>query len=401
MVSIENRGAQQVFNKRNAALDVYRGIAVLLVMFNHIFLIDAAKLTNPLLKFLRPVLAFLFTGGWIGVDLFFVLSGFLVSGLLFKEYGSTFRVNAPRFLIRRGFKLYPSFIVFLAVTLVLERAYYFYSSKDGFPYLEYFYDLIFLHNYAGGRWGHTWTLAVEEHFYILLTLFFLISIKFRLLTPRIFINVYLFLLVFCFGWRVYLNYVHPEYDFELHYTLTHARISALFFGVLLSYYYFYRQEKLLHFIQKYKLFLLLCCTFLLTNFVYVRDYNNWISIFNLSVNPLCFGALILIALHAKSRFFQSRFLSYIGRHSYNIYLWHVVTNIVAFQLFQKYLDNQYMWLLYILFFFILTFGVGVFFTKLVEEPFLKLRGKLYPVPRKDATLAAPAPVHPLAYRAKE
>ena len=299
MVSIENKGAQNVFNKRNSALDVYRGIAVILVMFNHIYLIDAANITNPIIKIFRPVAEVLFIGGWIGVDLFFVLSGFLVSGLLFREYGKTFQINASRFLIRRGFKLYPSFAVFLGITLVLERVYYFYTDQDNFPYLEYLVDLIFLHNYADGRWQHTWTLAVEEHFYILLTIFFVVCVKYRLLTLKTFAYTYTFLVVFCVANRIYLNMVHPEYNFDLHYTLTHIRLSALFFGVVLSYYHFYHQQALLDFIQKYRVALLLGCTFLLTNFVYIRDDNNWISIVNLSINPACFGILILMSLNSK------------------------------------------------------------------------------------------------------
>src|SRR5262249_45088549 len=58
--------------------------------------------------------------GSLGVDLFFVLSGFLVSGLLFREYLSRGRADVGRFLIRRGFKIYPAFYVFIALTVVLR-----------------------------------------------------------------------------------------------------------------------------------------------------------------------------------------------------------------------------------------------------------------------------------------
>src|SRR5215469_5547654 len=56
--------------------------------------------------------------GWAAVDVFFVLSGFLVSGLLFKEAKESGTVLLGRFLIRRGFKIYPAFWAMLAVTII-------------------------------------------------------------------------------------------------------------------------------------------------------------------------------------------------------------------------------------------------------------------------------------------
>jgi len=77
---------------RIKGLDFLRGIAILLVLFRH----------NPLGNNI------FYHFGWLGVDLFFVLSGFLVSGLLFTEYKKRGEVRIKRFLIRRGFKIYPN-----------------------------------------------------------------------------------------------------------------------------------------------------------------------------------------------------------------------------------------------------------------------------------------------------
>src|SRR5438874_1796726 len=84
---------------RLAALDVLRAVAVLLVLGRHFRTVDYG-IPAALSVLLRPWHAF----GWIGVDLFFVLSGFLVSGLLFAEYRRTGALRAWRFLGRRGFK---------------------------------------------------------------------------------------------------------------------------------------------------------------------------------------------------------------------------------------------------------------------------------------------------------
>lgn len=82
---------------RNPTIDVLRAFAVLLVFCRH------TEGTLLLSRF-----------GWAGVDLFFVLRGYLVSGLLFREYQQTQTIRAGRFLVRRGFKIYPQFYLFLA-----------------------------------------------------------------------------------------------------------------------------------------------------------------------------------------------------------------------------------------------------------------------------------------------
>ena len=94
-------------NKRNRTIDFLRGIAILSVLVHHIFLIRTLSNQN---FFLQKILLFS-KGGWIGVDLFFVISGFLISGLIFKEYKEHKTFSAGRFLIRRGFKIYPLYYV--------------------------------------------------------------------------------------------------------------------------------------------------------------------------------------------------------------------------------------------------------------------------------------------------
>ena len=87
---------------RNNRLDVLRCVAVLLVLMNH-----------------GRVSEFFNRTGWAGVDFFFVLSGFLISGLLFGEHEKHGTINFKRFFIRRGLKIYPAFYVFLILTAMV------------------------------------------------------------------------------------------------------------------------------------------------------------------------------------------------------------------------------------------------------------------------------------------
>src|SRR5216683_4653272 len=135
-------------------LDLLRALAVLLVLGRH---------TPPpepgVLAPLRVLGKIWYESGWIGVDLFFVLSGFLVSGLFFSEFRRHGDVRVWRFLVRRGFKIYPPFYAMLLATLIY---YHFPGGKVGELLRN---EAIFLQNYWGGIWNHTWSLDTEEHFY--------------------------------------------------------------------------------------------------------------------------------------------------------------------------------------------------------------------------------------------
>ncbi len=118
-------------NSRNQSLDVLRGIAILLVLGRHFDYF-------PLLR----------QAGWIGVDLFFVLSGFLISGLLFQEYKSTGKLNVRRFILRRGLKIWPSYYLLILATMLfyifIARA-----SEHPFPKHEIAISALFVRNYFG------------------------------------------------------------------------------------------------------------------------------------------------------------------------------------------------------------------------------------------------------------
>ena len=115
-------------NNRLRELDFLRGIAIILVLFRH-----------------QVVSDFIGKMGWVGVDLFFVLSGFLVSGLLFKEYLKHGNIKPKRFLIRRGFKIYPVYYLFYIVFLIPIFAAGTFSLKG------FLADMTFTHNYVLGQ----------------------------------------------------------------------------------------------------------------------------------------------------------------------------------------------------------------------------------------------------------
>ncbi|MBK5186895.1 MAG: acyltransferase [Gemmatimonadaceae bacterium] len=98
----------------------------------------------------------LFLFGWTGVDLFFVLSGLLIGGQLWKERKRTGTINVGKFILRRGFRIWPLYLVFVILSPALTGTW---SYKWG--------DWAFLSNYVSGRVEGGWSLSTEEQFYVL------------------------------------------------------------------------------------------------------------------------------------------------------------------------------------------------------------------------------------------
>jgi peptidoglycan/LPS O-acetylase OafA/YrhL len=134
------------------ALDAIRAAAILLVVGGH-YSKEVWRLGGG------PELAIqqlpLFTQGWTGVDLFFILSGYLIGRQLWKELFSTGDVQVTRFILRRGFRIWPLYFAFL-LGIVLFR------SPQDFRWP----DWLFLSNYLGGELPGGWSLSTEEQFYI-------------------------------------------------------------------------------------------------------------------------------------------------------------------------------------------------------------------------------------------
>ncbi len=107
-------------------------------------------------------------GGWLGVDVFFVLSGFLITTLLLTEQRHTGRIDLPAFFRRRVRRLLPAVVLFLAVMALVAAA-----VGDRTTMTGVMAGLLYVANWTralgidGGLVGHLWSLAIEEQFYLL------------------------------------------------------------------------------------------------------------------------------------------------------------------------------------------------------------------------------------------
>ncbi len=348
---------------RNLGLDLLRFVAVFLVLGRHLHLPANAS----------PILETWKRGGWVGVDLFFVLSGFLVSSLLFKEHARTGSVDISRFLVRRGFKIYPAFWCMLTFTLTIQNI-------QGTPPTRtaLLGELCFLQNYLAGIWPHTWSLAVEEHFYLGIAGLFAVTLAARVRNFDWIPLAFVMVATVCLAARLLTVYFNREYSHQSYVAATHLRIDSLFFGVLLSYLSHYRglQDRLCK--VPTGALLLLGVVLIAPMFCFTLERDHWIPV--LGVIPLYVGsgAILIAALRMpQSDHIAMKILASLGAASYSIYLWHLPVGEWGFTFLARVtgLDN---FGFYFLNYLIGSLVMGWLFSQAIEFPTLRLRDFLFP-----------------------
>lgn len=347
--------------RRWLLIDMLRGIAIVLVLFRH-----------------HPMQGFLHDQGWMGVDLFFVLSGFLVAGLVFDEHKRTGSFRGFHFLVRRGFKIYPSFYAFIAVTMLMVP---FTDRED--PLMNYLAELFYFQNYHEGLWAHTWSLAVEEHFYFLLVFAasFLIWRRVRF-SLRTMVVSCITLFIVILGLRI-MTSLGSDFNVRTHMFPTHLRLDSLLAGVLLAAWHRYRPQAFHSFFRKNRgllgisiiLFLLPTLLSPFGSFVMATFGFTGIYLAGAVSVGLAMTAVPLKGTHPLQRVFVQP-MAWIGQFSYTIYLWHLLT-LVVIRKATAWLgvgDGYIGFVAYAL----LSIGVGYLTSVALEQPLLRMRERWFP-----------------------
>jgi peptidoglycan/LPS O-acetylase OafA/YrhL len=334
--------------KRNQSLDVLRAVAVVLVLGCH------SDYYPMWTRF-----------GWVGVDLFFVLSGFLISGLLFEEYKNTGAIRASRFLLRRGLKIWPSYYLLLCAATII----YFYD-KSLMTKGQLLSTLFVVQNYLPGNpnyliLSHTWTLAVEEHFYLMLPFLLIALIALRKRNPfEVIPWLATFIAVACLLSRFRLD--HWNLPDHLAWP-THMRIDGLFGGVTLGYLYHFKSKAFATLTSNYFLAL---AAILISPALLVEQADPRMQTYGLTIIALGFIFLVAWAV-SRTPHRLLRPAARLGVYSYSIYLWH--TAVVDVFLLHRPTTFFKFWL-----YMATSIGAGSAMAYLVEIPYLKLRDRLFP-----------------------
>lgn len=306
--------------ERILALDGLRGFAIFMVLVWHYFHAQIWTIPGTQLSYIKQALGFT----WSGVDLFFVLSGFLIAGILIdnkdkKQYFSTF-------YIRRTCRIFPLYYLHLLLFLVLlfsglaetmpfNRQFQTDSSVPLWSYFVYVQNIFMgKANSFGPEWlSVTWSLAIEEQFYLLFPLLV------RFIPGQRLPYIFLWFIIIA----VYLRATMPGFTAFIN---TPWRADSLMIGALLA--FFIRQSGFIESVIShrrfvYSMFFVFLVVALLTNFSSARPFILTVTYLWLAI---LFALLILICVVFKDdlmpRLFRSRALMWLGSISYGVYLFH-------------------------------------------------------------------------------
>ena len=211
-------------------LDTLRALAIVLVMLFHL---NMQKLLPAVLE---PVARI----GWIGVDLFFVLSGFLIACQLFKPYLLGGRPSLREFYRRRAFRILPAFFVVLLLYMIMPLWREAPGPYAGWQYATFMWNLLLLGYPENRAFSHVWSLCVEEHFYLVFPL--LLFTLMRKPTMWKTTSVLLFFILGGIALRAWLfhSFMEPADDERGHmmmkfiYYPTYSHLDGLLVGVSLA-----------------------------------------------------------------------------------------------------------------------------------------------------------------------
>ncbi len=352
---------------RILGLDGIRAFAVLIVYFHH-----------------THIVPFMSKGGVIGVDVFFVLSGFLITSILLNlqmAESSQYKIYFT-FIRNRVLRLIPALFfmvlsVFIFISFVQQPRWKIEAIYEILPAIFNYMNFILAYDvYDAAYTRHTWSLAIEWQFYLIFSvlLIFLLG-KF----DRKVLYFLLSLIIIQVLWRTYLG-------LENHFALrvycgfdTHS--DGLLMGGVLGMMVYYKYERILKILSQF-------APIGLIFFIWILLFEGGAKFVDTSLGllltNLCAVSIIaFIVTHQEScfvKFLEWKPLSFLGVISYGFYLWHYP--VVKIMLYSGY-DNfgaffgsfEYVKYMIVLCTFLVTLLLTLFSWYAVEKPFLKLKHK--------------------------
>lgn len=357
-------------------LDHLRAIAIILVMIFHF--------GKGVPSWLEPVKQI----GWTGVDLFFVLSGYLIGYQLLKEISNTNTISFKRFYIKRFFRIIPAYVAVLILYYSLPNL----REGSGLPPLWKF--LTFTQNFgldaqSQNSFSHAWSLCIEEQFYLLLPITIFTIFYFKLQKGTIYLIATLIILGVVFRMYNWNEYVQPFIEsgnrkqmvfgfIEKIYYPSYNRMDGLTIGVGIAAIFSFK-PKLKDFLTKHSnIVLVIGLVFFIFAYKVCMNFISYkTAIYGFPLFSVAYGLIVIAAISPSSILhrFKSKTTFFIATISYGIYLSHKqLFHLTKIGIEKAGIDNIEIWMFWI------CAGIalvgGLILHLIIEKPFLELRSKI-------------------------
>jgi peptidoglycan/LPS O-acetylase OafA/YrhL len=304
-------------------LDGLRAISAFSVILFHISIWVKYE-TSYFNKWISFFISFGWKGGDLGVMFFFILSGFLITYLLFIEIENNKSINIFKFYIRRILRIWPLYYITLFIGFILFPSLLMFLNVDFKETANIYLYILFLTNIdhiyyvlpKSGILGVQWSVSIEEQFYLIWPI--LLSV-FKSKISFIILCILLF---------IFSEYYSIEnHDNGLLHFSIFNNIRFLIFGAILAFFSFYFKNFLFFQQISKKVIIIIYLIFL----IIIYNFRNLEYFFHFSVLELLiiffFGFVILEQNYSNNSFFKMKkftVISYFGKLSYGLYLMHMV-----------------------------------------------------------------------------
>lgn len=353
-------------------LDHLRALAIILVLFFHYKIFFGYPAWFPKI----------FEFGWVGVDLFFVLSGFLISSQLFALIKKEGRFSLKEFYLKRFFRIIPIFLFVVGIYFCFP----FFREREALPPIWKF--LTFTQNLGidsrtFGTFSHAWSLCVEEHFYLFFPLILILFIR----TGNFKKSWLALIVLFLFGFAIRLYCWNHIYEpalnqgfehvswLDIIYYPTYNRLDGLLAGVAIAALYQFLPE-LFTKVSKFGNLCILAGIVVMTQvYLFLSESSSFAkTIFGFPLISIGFGLMVLGAISPTSFLYQwkSKTTTLIATLSYAIYLSHKGIIHMSQEIFAHWgIEKQSNGMLLICI--LLSALIAWLLHQIIEKPFMKWR----------------------------
>ncbi len=372
---------------RSIGLDLIRTIAIVLVLLAHT--------VSVIYEYFSGIWEFIFNvfnslAGYYGVLIFFILSGFLIGRIFISTFVKTehskvdTKLSILDFWTRRWLRTLPNYYLFLIIHIILGNLFAPFTTSSVIS------SIFFMQNLAwqnASFFSVSWSLAVEEWFYLLLPIVFIISKRVLNNNKTAFLNTIIALILIpCISKLIYSvnNDSAVNRHFQYLYSIVIHRLDAIGWGILLA--LMWSTDLIKSILIKYRIYIFLCgavgslaLLLFAVNTIIIPVQNVWDVYLFLTLSPAFIILMFPLCIELKPiNTYASKVIVFISLISYSLYLSHfpvirILDYCASKSFFNPILSNK---IVLFIFYHLFSIIVSAFVYKYFEKPFMKMRNKI-------------------------